>query len=92
MTYIRIGTKSSSSYWKATTQYNHHILSPIIKMCQLSHVFLNSISADFLETINWSVNESVCVPAIFKNASSNYSKSTSKSYDNPPILQLCILF
>ena len=44
MTYIRIGTKSSSSYLKATTQYNYHILPPIIKMRQLSHVFLNSIS------------------------------------------------
>ena len=51
MIYIRIGTKSSSSYLKATTQYNHHILPPIIKMSQLSHVFLNSISADIGETI-----------------------------------------
>ena len=49
MTIIRIGTKSSSSYLKATTQYNHHILPPIIKMRQLSHVFLNSISA--VETV-----------------------------------------
>ena len=32
MTFIRIGTKSSSSYLKATTQYNHRILPPIIKM------------------------------------------------------------
>ena len=47
MTFLRIGTKSSSSYLKATTQYNHHILPPIIKMLQLSHVFLNSITADF---------------------------------------------
>ena len=59
-------------------------------MRQLSRVFLNSISIDVLETINWSVNESVCVPVILKNAfsnSSNSSKSTSTSYDNPPILQ-----
>ena len=69
MTYIRIGTKSSSSYLKVTTQYNHHILPPIIKMRQLSHVFLNSISADVLETINWSVNQSVSVPAICKKVS-----------------------
>ena len=90
MTFIRIGTKSSSSYLKATTQYNHHILPPIIKMRQLSHAFLNSISVDVLETINWSVNESVCVPVNLKSApsnSSNSSKSTSTSYDNPPILQ-----
>ena len=36
------------------------------------------------------LNESVCVPVILKNASSNSSnssKSTSTSYDNPPILQ-----
>jgi len=46
MTYIRIGNESSSSYLKATTQCNHHILPPIIKMRQLGHVFLNSISAD----------------------------------------------
>ena len=32
MTSICIGTKSSSSYLKATTQYNHHILPPIINM------------------------------------------------------------
>ena len=30
MTFIRIGTKSSSSYLEGTTQYNHHILPPII--------------------------------------------------------------
>ena len=56
-------------------------------MRQLSHVFLNSISVDVLETISWYVNESVCVPPILKNASSNSSKSTFTSYDNPPILQ-----
>ena len=47
MTYHRIGNKPSSSYLKAFPQYNHHILPPIIKMLRLSHVFLNSISADF---------------------------------------------
>ena len=87
MAYIRIETKSSSSYLKATTKYNHHILLPIIKMCQLSHVFLNSISADILDTIIWSVNKSLSVSAILKIAFSNSSKCTSTSYDNPPILQ-----
>ena len=72
---------------KVTKQYNHHILPSIIKMRQLNHVFLNSISADILETINWSINVSVSVPAILKNTPSNSSKSTSTSYDNPPILQ-----
>ena len=47
MTYIRIGTKSSSSYLKATTQYNHHIPPPMIKIRQLSHAFLKSISVIF---------------------------------------------
>ena len=87
LTFIRIGNRSSSSYLKAITQYNHHSIPPIIKMRQLSHAFLKSISADILETINWSINESVFVPVILKNAPSNSSKSTSTSYDNPPILQ-----
>ena len=56
-------------------------------MRQLIQVFLNSISADILKTINWSVNESVYVPVILKNAPFNSSKSTCTSYDNPPILQ-----
>ena len=89
LTFIHIGNRSSSSYLKANTQYNHHILPPIIKIRPLSYVFLNSISEDILETIYWSVNESVSVPVILKNAPSNSSKSTSTSisYDNPPILQ-----
>ena len=53
----------------------------------MSRVLLNSISVDVLETINWLVNKSVSVPAILKNTPSNSSKSTSTSYDNPPILQ-----
>ena len=57
-------------------------------MSQLSHVFLNAISVDILERINWSVNESVSVPAISKNIPPKCSKSTSILYDNPPILQL----
>ena len=85
LTFIHIGNRSSSSYLKAITQYNHHILPLIIKMRQLSHVFLNSISADILETINWSVNESVSIPVILKNAPSISSKFTSTSY--PPIRQ-----
>ena len=62
----------------------------------LSNYFLNSISID-IETINWSENERVSVPAICKNLPSNSSKSTSTStssytststsHDNPPILQ-----
>ena len=87
MTFIRIGTKSSSSYLKATTQYNHQVLPPLIQMCQVSHLFLISISANILETINWSINVSVSVPAILKNPTSNSSKCTSTSYDNQPILQ-----
>ena len=98
MTFIRIGTKSSSSYLRATTQYNHHILPPITKMRQLSYNFLNSMSADILKIIHWYVNKSVSVPAIYKRCPSNSSKSTyistssstSTSHDNPPILQsLC---
>ena len=56
-------------------------------MRQLSRVFLNSIPADILETKNWSVNESVYVPAISYNSPSNCTKSTSISHDNLPILQ-----
>ena len=65
-------------------------------MRQLTHLFLNSISTDILDTINWSENERVPVPTICKNTSSNCSKSTSTStftstststsHDNPPIL------
>ena len=86
LTFICIGNRPSSSYLKAITQYNHHILPPIINMRQLSHVFQNSMSADILETINWYINESVSIPVILKNSPSNSSKSTSISYDNPPIL------
>ena len=32
MIFIRIGTKLSSSYLKSTTQYNHHVLLPLIKI------------------------------------------------------------
>ena len=46
MAFIRIGTKSSSSYLKVTTQYNHQVLPPLIKIRQLTHLFLNSISTD----------------------------------------------
>ena len=56
-------------------------------MRQLSRLFLNSVSADILETIKWYVNERVSVPAICKNDPSNCSKSISTSHDNPPILQ-----
>ena len=56
-------------------------------MRQLSRLFLNSVSADILETIKWYVNERVSVPVICKNAHSNCSKSTSISLDKPPLLQ-----
>ena len=55
-------------------------------MHQLSHLFLNSTSADILEIINWSVNERVSVQAICKNVP-YCSKFTSTLHDNPPILQ-----
>ena len=56
-------------------------------MRQLSHLFLDSISTDIIEIINWSENERVCVPAICKNAPTSSSKSTSTSHDNSTILQ-----
>ena len=43
MTFIRIGTKSSSSYTTPTTQYNNQVLPPLINMRLLSNTFLNSI-------------------------------------------------
>ena len=60
----------------------------------MTHLFLNSISTDILDTINWSEKERVYVPTICKNTSPNCSKSTSTStftspstsHDNPPIL------
>ena len=69
-------------------------------MCQLTHLFLNSISTDILDTINWSEKDCVSVPTTFKNTSSNCSKSTSAStstssstsHDNPPMLPSYILF
>ena len=56
-------------------------------MRQLSRLFLNSVSADILETIKWYVNERVSVPAICKNDPSNCSKSISTSHNNTPLLQ-----
>ena len=85
MIFIRIGIWSNSSYNKATTQFNHHIIPPITKMRILSHYFLNSISTDILETIYWSEDESVSDPVICNNLSSNCSKSSYTSHDNPPI-------
>ena len=67
MTFIRIGTKSLLSYSKASTQYNHQVLPPLIKTRQLTHQFLNSISTDVLDTINWLENERFPVPTICKN-------------------------
>ena len=61
----------------------------------LNNDFLNSISTDVIESINWSENELVSIPTICKQFQSNFSKSTSTStcsststsHDNPPILQ-----
>ena len=91
MIFIRIGTKSTCSYIKATTQYNLNGLTPLIKMRQLSHNFLNSISTYIIETIYWSEDESIHDSEIERcnmhnNSSSNCSKSTSTSPDNPPTL------
>ena len=47
LTFIRIGTKSSLSYSKPATQYTHQVLPPLIKIRQLTHLFLSSISIDF---------------------------------------------
>ena len=87
MIFIRIGTKSTCSYIKATTQYNLNGLTRLIKMRQLSHNFLNSISTYIIETIYWSEDESVYDPVNCKKSSSNCSKSSSTSHDNPSILQ-----
>ena len=100
MTFIHIRTKSSSSYTKPIKQYNNQVIPPFIKIRQLTHLFLNSISTDILDTINWSENEDVPVPTICKTTSSNCSKSTSistftstsTSHDNPPILPFYVLF
>ena len=94
MTFIRIGAKSPSSYTKPTTQYNNQVLPPLINMRLLSSNFLNSISIYVIESINWSVNERVFIPASCKHIPSNFSKSTtistsistSTSHVNPPIL------
>ena len=84
---ICIGTKSSSSYMKVTTQYNHHVIPPLIKIHQLRHNFLKSISIDILETIYYSEDESVHDSDICNNSSSNCSKSSFAPPDSQPILQ-----
>ena len=57
----------------------------------LSNDFLNSISTDVIESINWFENERVSIPISCKYIPSNFSKSTSTStstlHDNPTILQ-----
>ena len=95
ITFIRIGTKSSSSYTKPNTQYNNQVLPPLKNMRILSKVFLNSITKDVIETITWSKTERVSIPVIYKSTPSIISKSiststsssTSTSHDNPPILK-----
>ena len=94
MTFIRIGAKSPSSYTKPTAQYNNQVLPPLNDMRILSSNFLNSMSTDVIESINWSLNERVFIPASCKHIPSNFSKSTtistsistSTSHVNPPIL------
>ena len=68
-------------------QYNHQVLPSLIKMCQLNHNFINSVSIEVLETIHWSENELVSDPTICNNSPSDCSKSSSTSHGNPPILQ-----
>ena len=97
MTFIRIGTKSSSSYTKPTTQYNTQVLPQLINMRIISNDFLNSISTDVIESKNWSENECVSIPTSCKHIASNLSKSTSTStstssststlHENPPNIQ-----
>ena len=83
ITFIRIGTKSSSLYLKAISQYTTHVLPPLIKMRQLRHNFVNSIYRDILETIHWYEADSVSDSIDCNKPALNYSKS----HDNPPILQ-----
>ena len=56
-------------------------------MHQLRHNCVHSISTNILETMYWSEDESVYHPVICKKISSNCSKSSSTSHDNPPSLQ-----
>ena len=51
MVFLRIGTKSSSSYVKATKQFHLRFLSPLIEMRKISDNFLNSISIGILDMI-----------------------------------------
>ena len=59
----------------------------MIKIHPLSHNFVIAISTDILETIYWSEDERVSDPVICKKSSSNCSKSSSTSHNNPLILQ-----
>ena len=91
-TFIRIGTKSSSSYVKATQQFNLRVLPPLIKVCQLSLNFLNSIIAYISDTICWFevkiINDSEIERyRMHDNSSSIRSKSSSTPPDHPPLLQ-----
>ena len=98
MTFIRIRTKSLSSYKKSTTQYNNQVLPPLISMRLLSNDFLNSILIDDIESIIWSENERVSIPVSRKYIPFNFSKSTSTStstcsssstlHDSPPNLHI----
>ena len=92
MIFVRIGTKSTSSYTKATTHFNLRVLPPLIKMYWLSYNFLNPISVDNLETIYCSEdkNEHDWEIERFRmrnNSTSICFKSSSTPPDNPPVLQ-----
>ena len=50
--FIRIG-KKLNYFPKASSSYNSHHLPPVIKMCQLGRIFLQSITIDILESICW---------------------------------------
>ena len=88
-TFIRIGTKSSSSYVKATQQFNLRVLPPLIKMHQLSHSFINSI---FIDEVCQSKDESKIDSAIercrmYGKSSLIGSKSAYIPPDNSLVLQ-----
>ena len=91
MIFVRIGTKLTYSYTKVTTQFNLHVLLPLITMRQLSCHFLNSISTDILETIYLSEDKSIPDSEIescrMRNNSSLISSKSSFTPDNPPVLQ-----
>ena len=53
-------------------------------MRQLRHNYVNSTLTNILEKMYWSEDKSVYHPVTCKKLSSNCSKSSSASHDNPP--------